>query len=128
MCIYIYIHIYIRLGETDAENNQIFVFGRYVSDCTIRPLNNGIHACCVCMFCTGCYLALPSFKSYLHASIADLQSLHNICILFSSVCVFDHDYVSLYGDSMKILLSIQIHIYIYNLVKPMQETTKDLYF
>ena len=66
----------------------------------------------VCMFCTGCYLALPSFKSYLHASIADLQSLHNICILFSSVCVFDHDYVSLYGDSMKILLSIQIHIYI----------------
>ena len=108
-------YIYIQLGETDAENNQIFVFGRYMSDCTIRPLNNGIHACCVCMFCTGCYLALPSFKSYLHASIADLQSLHNICILFSSVCVFDHDYVSLYGDSMKILLSIQIHIYIYTI-------------
>ena len=28
-----YIYIYIQFGETDAENNQISVFGRYMSDC-----------------------------------------------------------------------------------------------
>ena len=62
---YIYIYIYAQFCETDADNNQICVLGRYMFDCTIRPLINGIYACCVCMFCTGCFLTLPCMPALL---------------------------------------------------------------
>ena len=79
--------IYRQFGETDAENNQRLVFGIYMFDYTIRPLNNAIYiyAVYVCLYMlfsnTTLYASVQRwhtrFKTYLHASIADKQPLHN---------------------------------------------------